>query len=71
METIQRNDLNWFTVIIVALFCLLAGLGVGLVVKDIGHSHGQVMSALYGIVASIFFAVAVIIYMYASSKTKK
>lgn len=71
MEAIQRNDLNWFSVIIAAIFCLLAGLGVGLVIKEIGSSLGQAISVLYGITASIFFAIAIVIYMYVYSTIRK
>ncbi len=71
METIQRKDLNWFSVVIATIFCILAGLGVGLVIKEIGYSVGQPISVLYSIVASIFFAIAIVIYMYVYSTIKK
>jgi tetrahydromethanopterin S-methyltransferase subunit G len=41
------------------------------VIKEIGYSVGQPISVLYSIVASIFFAIAIVIYMYVYSTIKK
>lgn len=70
MQT-ARNDLKWGAVIISIIFCLLGGLGLGIVIKNNWEHLGQTISAVYGIVASVFFAVALIIFMYVTSIVKK
>lgn len=66
-----RNDLKWGSVIISLIFCILGGLGLGIVIKNNWEHLGQAVSAVYGIVASVFFAIALIIFMYVSSIAKK
>jgi ABC-type Mn2+/Zn2+ transport system permease subunit len=67
----SRNDLSWGSVIISLIFAVLGGLGLGIVIKNSWEHLGQAVSAVYGIVASIFFAIALIIFMYVSSVVKK
>lgn len=67
----SRNDLKWGSVIVSIILCLLGGLGLGIVIKNNWEHLGQTISSVYGIVASVFFAVALIIFMYVSSLVKK
>lgn len=67
----SRNGFNWFPVVIATIFSLLAGLGLGIVIRNNWEHLGQSISIIYGIAASVFFAIALIIFMYASSVLKK
>lgn len=71
MVEAKTNSLNWASIISAALLCVIAGLGVGIVIKDVLHGHGQAISALYGIVSGIFTAAAIVIFLFAWSLLKQ
>ncbi len=70
MVEAKTNDLNWAAIILAAILCAIAGLGVGIVIRDVLYEHGQAISAIYGIVSGVFIAVAIVIFMFALSALK-
>lgn len=67
----KTNDFNWAVIISTAIFCIIAGLGAGIVIKDVLHGHGQAISAGYGIVSGVFIAAAAVIFMFVLSALKQ
>lgn len=59
----ENNGVNWKAVIIVAVFCLAAGLGGGLTIQTALYKYAAWVPVGYGVVAAIFTAIAAIILM--------
>lgn len=60
----SKSSFRWTHVIITAIFCIIAGFGGGIVIKNILAGHGGWIVAGYGISAGIFIATASVILMY-------
>lgn len=68
----DNNGINWAAMIIVAIFCILAGFGGGITVQNVlSISHAGWVSVGYGVVAGIFTAISAVIFMQVFSSLKQ
>lgn len=66
-----ENSFSWRNVIILAMFCIVAALGGGVIVRNILHDYGAWKAVGYGAAAGIFIAVFAIILMQVLSSLRE
>lgn len=67
----NENGVCWTSIIILSIFCVLAGFGGGITVKNIlSSSHAAWVSVGYGVVVGIFTAISTVIFKSVLSSLK-
>lgn len=60
----KTNGVCWTTIIILAVFCIMAGFGGGITIQNVlSSSHAGWVPVGYGVVAGIFTAISAVIFM--------
>ncbi len=68
----NTNGVCWTSIIILAVFCILAGFGGGITVQNVlSSSHAGWVSVGYGVVAGIFTAISAVIFKQVLSSLKQ
>lgn len=60
---LNNNDMNWKSIIIVAVFCILAAFGGGFAIQSALLEVSGWTTVGYGVVAGIFTAISAVIFM--------
>jgi hypothetical protein len=68
----ETNGVCWTSIIILAVFCILAGFGGGITVQNVlSSSHAGWVPVGYGVVAGIFTAISAVIFMQVFSSLRQ
>ncbi|MFZ6006199.1 MAG: hypothetical protein ACOYU2_00930, partial [Nitrospirota bacterium] len=68
----KANGVCWSSIIILAVFCILAGFGGGITVQNVlSSNHAGWVPVGYGVVAGIFTAMSAVIFMQVFSSLKQ
>ncbi|BCB95103.1 hypothetical protein JZK55_00250 [Dissulfurispira thermophila] len=69
----KTNGVCWRSIIILSIFCIMAGFGGGITVQNVlsGGNHAAWVSVGYGIVAGVFIAISVVIFKTVLSSLKQ
>lgn len=68
----KNNGVCWTSIIILAVFCVLAGFGGGITVQNVlSSSHAGWVPVGYGVVAGIFTAISAVIFKQVLSSLKQ
>ncbi|WP_333654750.1 hypothetical protein [Dissulfurispira sp.] len=68
----KNNGVCWTSIIILAVFCILAGFGGGITVQNVlSSSHAGWVPVGYGVVAGIFTAMSAVIFMQVFSSLRQ